>query len=230
MTQATSDAVHQRLQIAHSILHALDQHTEELVGPLSEVFATMCGVEPFRTMEVVRGHRQLLEGATERLRQADEAASAEASDEAPHRQARDEADAALRRAITDARGLMDAAYAPETLARFGLDAEPPTSAEALAQHAASAIERLRTLTPAQPSPYGFDLDLPLIADRLDSALAPLQLALAQLRSELGEMQAALALRASAMDDFDRASAAVASITRAWFSLAGRPDLAALLGE
>ena len=87
---------------------------------------------------------------------------------------------------------------------------------------------MRTRALEETSPYGFDLDLAPLADRIETEIIPLITALEDVAREAREIREAIDARNEAMANFDETFRAVAAILHSYFVLVGRPDLAAMI--
>lgn len=223
----TSKAVDDRVKIASTVFSVLEMHEAELVGPLTQRLFPDGGAL-FDVGVVLATHRAVLARARDAVLEADREVDEEAGDDQQYRDLRDEAVEAVRKVIQEARGLMDAAYTPDVLAHYCLDEELPRSPDRLAELADRIIASMRTRELVERSPYGFDLDLGPIADRIETALIPLGTALEDIRREVREIKEAIAARNEALESFDEVYEAVSEVIHAYCLLAGRPDLAELL--
>ncbi|MEM1350515.1 MAG: hypothetical protein AAGI01_18285 [Myxococcota bacterium] len=220
-----SKAVLSRFKIASTIISALDFHVFEVVGALERALFPEGFERTFDVEQVLLAHRDLLIRTRERMRQTDEALGAEAADDKPYRDARDEAVTALRRVLQDVRAMLTAAYDEDVLTFYACSDEPPRSPDLLGPYAERVLECMRHRPLSEASPYGFDLDLGVLADKVEAELVPMKLAMKDIEREVREIREALATRNEALEDFDRVYSAVAESVHAYFLLADRPDLA-----
>ena len=222
-----SRAIDERVMMAGSILSALEMHQVEVAGPLRErLFAEQAAT--YAVGDVLESLAGALERARDAMLDSDEAVEAEANDDQQYRDARDEATAELKRTLRDVRGLVDAAYGPELLEPYGLGEDLPRSPQMLCDLAEGCVDRMRTRPLEERSPYGFELDMGLLADRVETAVVPLTIALEDLRREVREIKEAIGARHEAIEAFDETFRAVAEAIHSFFVLAGRPDLASMV--
>lgn len=220
-----SQAVLDRIKIASTIISVIDYHAFEVVGPLSALLFPAPEPALFDVQDVLFAKRDLLIRARERMRQADEALKLEAADDHQYRDARDQAMIAIRRALHDAIGVLHAACDVSVLARYNLDAAIPRSPERLQEYAEEVIRRMRAQPSVDDSPYGFQINLSEFADQIDTELVPLIVVMEDIRREIRELQEALQARNDAVAAFDTTYESVAALVTAYFTLAGREDLA-----
>ena len=223
-TQALSAAVQTRQMMTRGFLSLIEQHGDEIQGRLE---AALAGVS---ARALLGAHGHAVRRAMETLAAADVALTLEAEDDKQYRDARDLASERLRAVLGDVRGLMDAAYGPSILAEYGLEGELARSPELLHVLAERVVGSLRAKPTMARSPYGFDLDLGLLADKIETELVPLALAMEDIRREVRELQEALRARNDAMAQFDRVKESCARCLASYFELSGRPDLAMLLAR
>lgn len=226
-----SSAVQARMQMAQSFMELIELHGAEI---LSEVGVLLYGRRDDReamvqARQVIWGLSHAVEDALKRLIDADIALKLEAEDDKQYRDARDVATERLRAVIMDVRGLLEAAYGGAILSRYGLDQDLPRSPELLHDAGEVIVGLVRERPIEEPSPYGFELDLGILGDKLETELVPLSLAMEDIRREVREIQEALKVRNEAMSDFDRIKEAAAQALSAYFRLVNRPDLAMMLG-
>lgn len=225
----TSKAVDDRVKIVGSLRQMLEMHQFELVGPLVARLFPGDAAETFEVTAMLQAHLDVLSRAEEAMLVADEELIAEADDDQQYRDARDEAVKRVRRALMDAAGLLEAAYGVELLEHYALSHEEPARApEILQSHAEEVVAAMRTRELVESSPYGFDLELGPVADRLETELVPLAIALEDIRREAREIREALAKRNAAVEDFDETYRAVSEMVHACFLMVNRPDLAAMI--
>jgi len=220
-----SKAVLSRFKIASTIISALDFHAFEVIGALERTLFPEGFERTFDIEQVLLAHRDLLIRTRERMRQTDEELTAEAADDKQYRDARDEAVTALRRVLQDARSILTAAYDEDILTFYAFTEEPPRSPDVLGPYAERVLVCMRQRPLSEPSPYGFDLDLGLLADKIETELVPMQISMEDIAREVREIREALAVRNEAVEEFDRVYSAVAESVHAYFLLANRPDLA-----
>lgn len=225
----TSKAVNDRVKIAGSLRQMLEMHQPELVGPLVARLFPEGSSPTFEVSAMLQAHLELLSRAEEAMLIADEELIAEADDDQQYRDARDDAVKRVRRALMDAAGLLEAAYGAQLLGHYALSQEPPArTPERLQAHAEEVVSAMRTRRLVESSSYGFELELGPVADRLETELVPLIIALEDIRREAREIREALAKRNAAVEAFDETYGAVSEMMHACFLMVGRPDLAAMI--
>lgn len=232
VVEQVSSAVQTRMQMARSFTELIERHGGEI---LSEIGMLLYGRRDDRdamvqARHVIWGLSHAVEDALKRLIDADVALKLEAEDDKQYRDARDIATERLRAVVMDVRGLLEAAYGASILSRYGLDQDMPRSPEILHDAAEALIVLVRERPIEEPSPYGFELDLGILGDKIETELVPLSLAMDDIRREVREIQEALKVRNEAMSDFDRIKEATAQALAAYFRLVNRPDLAMMLGS
>lgn len=220
-----SRAVNERIKHVESLISMIDLHEVELVGPLSEVFSHAEGID---ANSLLSSHLGLVSKALEALEDAEREVELEASDDQQYRDARDAAIAKLSTTLNDTRLLFEAAYSKELAAEYGFTEDLPRSPASLKKSAEASVSALRTRALEETSPYGFDLDLAPLADRIETEIIPLITALEDVAREAREIREAIDARNEAMANFDETFRAVAAILHSYFVLVGRPDLAAMI--
>lgn len=217
MAQSFEDLITQH---GAEVLSALSQRLYEDDGPQGQALAKT----------LLDELRAVVARALTHLLAADEALRLEADDDKQYRDARDSAYGRLRAVLMDVRGLIEAAYGAQALAAYALEQELPRSPELLYESAERTTQALRSIPVSAPSPFGFELELGLLADKIETEVVPLGMAMEDIRREVREIQEALKARNEAMADFDRVKEASAQILGGYFRLANRPDLAMMLGR
>ena len=222
-----AQVVAEKVQMARATLHFATLHHDELLLPWTERLF-LGQAERFSTREVFDEHIALLERTIQALERAHIANMEEAADDPAYRAVRDEASQQLARVILDARGLLDAAYGSDILVHYQLSQPPPGAGEALLPFATEVVRLLRERAIEERSPFGFDLDLAPIADRIERTIEPLRLALIEVRREAQELRQTVDALRQALTLLDEVHSAVSELLHAICLLARRPDLAAML--
>lgn len=222
-----SQAVQDRFKIATTVISALDFHAVEVIGVLNERLFPG-GDAAFDVACVLSAHRDLLIRVRDQMQVADEELTAEAADDKQYRDARDDANARLTAAVESARAMLEAAYDESLLTFYGLVEAPPRAPGLLKEYAEKVVVCLRHRPLEQSSPYGFSIDLGLLADKIETELIPLSVALEDIEREVLEIRQALDARNRAMVMFDETYESVAEVIHGYFLLARRPDLAELV--
>ncbi len=218
-----SEAIQERLERGGSVLSALSMHGAEVASTLEALLSTPR--TPFNSARTFAAYTGAIERAREAMLQADRELTAEADDDKQYRDARDAATDALRSVLSDVRSMFEAAYSSDILIFYGLKEEAPRSADLLLEYAEQVATLMKHKPLSERSPYGFDLNLERLADRVQVEVAPLAEAIEDIKRELREIREALSKRHAAMEDFDEVCEGVALSVFGLFKMAGRPDLA-----
>ena len=227
MSQTHSQAVRDRIQTVESFLYLVRGHELVVSEPLARVLSLdEIGLDGSHVMEL---HLHALEQAMEDLVAADEALVLEAADDKQYRDARDAGVKGLRETLVDVRNLLEAAYGTDVLAHYLLVGDLPRSPELVKERAEEVLNQMRQRPLTESSPYGFDLDLSLLADRIETEVVPLSMALEDIKREVREIQEALQHRNTVMSRFDQVFESVSQVMHAYYKLSGRPDLAMTVG-
>lgn len=227
MSQTHSQAVRDRIQTVESFLYLVRGHESAVSEPLAKVLSLdEVGLDGSHVMEL---HLHALEQSLQGLMTADEALVLEAADDKQYRDARDSGVKRLRETLVDVRNLLEAAYGSDVITHYLLIGELPRSPELVKELAEEVLNRMRQRPLTESSPYGFELDLSLLADRIETEVVPLSIALEDIKREVREIQEALQHRNTVMSRFDQIFESVSQVMHAYYKLSGRPDLAMTVG-
>lgn len=221
----TSRAVNERIKHVESLFSMLEFHEVELIRPLSNIFASVEGID---AGDLLSAHLTVVKDALDALNEAEAEVEREANDDQQYRDARDAAIEKLSNTLNDTRLLFEAAYTKELAIEYGFVEDLPRSPSALKDAAEASVRALRERPLTEASPYGFDLDLEPLADRIETEIVPLITALEDVAREAREIREAIDARNEAMSTFDETFRAIAAILHSYFVLVGRPDLAAMI--
>lgn len=220
-----SPAVRERSEHASSLLTMVEMHRVELIAPLDRVFASSEHVD---ANALLTAHFNVVSDALALMQRADEAVQLEAGDDQQYRDARDASIARLGTILKDTQHLLEAAYSRKLAAAYGFRDETRRAPDLLREDAEGIVRSLRQRPLSEPSPYGFELDLVPLADRIETEVVALSGALEDVEREAREIRDALDERNAAMAAFDETFRAIAAILHSYFVLVGRPDLAAMV--
>ena len=231
----TSRAVNERIKHVESLFSMLEFHEVELIRPLSNIFASVEGID---AGDLLSAHLTVVKDALDALNEAEAEVEREANDDQQYRDARDAAIEKLSNTLNDTRLLFEAAYTKELAIEYGFVEDLPRSPSALKDAAEASVRALRERPLTEASPYGFDLDLEPLAERhpadlvepdpIETEIVPLITALEDVAREAREIREAIDARNEAMSTFDETFRAIAAILHSYFVLVGRPDLAAMI--
>ena len=185
------------------------------------------GEEVPDTALLLRLMARMLKSKTEKLEQADSAHEAEISDDAQPRAERDDAEGELRETTVEFRNAISAKYGDVGLRTLGIYDAPPSNTLPLLKYGrdfhASLIDAGRVLTSS--ARRGVQVDRAQMAAELLPAVTRLDLALQAVTREASELNVSQTAKDRAIEENDRAFAAVAKATEGLLMLADRKDLA-----
>lgn len=225
-----SKMVTDRQKSAAVVEQAAATHAELVGGRLTEFFSPFAkpGAPAIDFGSLFELLAATLAAHRQRMEAADDAHTTELGDDAPARDERDAAAAALHGSLVDLRATVEGLFGPGSAgAVLALDGQTASDPVVLERQAALAVERLRTdgLTlPAMRLP-GLTFDPAAAAGALDPALERLRAALRAVSREAKEAEDTLIRKNRALDAFNTTFRGVAGTLESLFRLAGEPDLA-----
>lgn len=218
----TTKLIVNRAAVIRSLTSTVDQNADEIAEPLTQKLFPD-GVPPDLTV-----HAFLYALATVAARDYQDLATAdlelakELSDDPAHREERDDAHADLRVTTQRARGAMIAGFGEQVLAQLGLDGELPENADALAQTARAAADRIETAELGEPL---MPIDRAIVASQLRAAAARVERSLSDVQREEREAQQARSRRDEADAKLRRVYAGFADVFAGFAYAIGRDDVA-----
>ena len=225
-TPTTSRMVADRVTIADTVVSAVKIHGPEIVPIVEKALFPNGPPANLRVADVLTALGAHLERTTSILVQADRDHTAELADDDAIRQARDSREVDLRDLLSTMRANLVRNYGSSVAGAYGFGATLPEDASGLLLLAGNVESLLRT-RPLTETPKNKSLELaPLLAaDDIRNAAATLRTALGDIDREKREAQLTQGAKNEAMDAWKAVYPAVADGVAAFFSLAGRSDLA-----
>lgn len=163
-----------------------------------------------------------LKRRTDEMVQADADNAKELGDDRLIRDERDDAAAAVYKALVDLRQVLVACFGKQVLPSFGITGDTPRDPVVLARAGAAAVKHLRVFV-AEGGRFTF---LPAEwVERLNPSVVRLQEAVKAVAQDVRENQLALEKKTNAIEAYDFAFRSVANFLTGLFSAAGRDDLA-----
>lgn len=222
-----SKQVTDREKSAHSVMAAGEANADLVQAALADqVKPLLKKGEPLPDFAAtVRLSCAALGAATQRMVKADSAHDTELGDDAPVREARDAAQAALREELIGLREMIIGAYGGPTASRLFLGSTPedPVVLSRFAGEVADGLDKIKL--PA-PRIKGARLDVAETTGSLRDKRAGLDRLLKDLQRELREAQKTLDAKTAAIAAYDQVFAGVATTLSGLLRLAGKADLAA----
>jgi len=211
-----------RIKNARSVSVAAETHGAGVAGELDRVLGLPAG----SMLAVFTRLAALLVAATTRMNELELEVQREAGDDNAVLTARDEAHAAVRTAIGQARALVLAFVGKEARKPLGLDAEIPATATELADYARSAADALVRAALSINVSDNVGVSTDTLGKQIAAREVTLAGALKDVETEARELNAAIGTRDLALEPWTRAYRGVALTLAGLFTLAGREDLAA----
>ncbi len=224
-----SREVENRILVSGKVVASARAHGPKVALILADRAASDQGVQTSAALKayttVLSTLADALELASENLRKAERAHTAEQADDEPVRQQREEALQSLLATAIRTRSVVEDHFGAIALKTYGLQGETPRAPRTLFQHAAN-VANLMTKTPAVvTSELGFTVDTTVMASVLRSKAALLEGALSDLDREERELEESLAARNRALSAWTESYQGVANTLVGLYRLAGWNELA-----
>lgn len=165
-----------------------------------------------------------IEHKTESMVESEQAYVAEQSDDPEVRARRDTAVAPVVDAVSRMRTRVESAMGETGLALYGLDRPLPRSAQEVADYTGVVIGLLRDHPRVVPDGLGGTLDTSVLLGVLEAALAPLNQALRDVRTEQRELEGAMIRRDHQVSEWHEVYQGGATALTGLYRLAGQLEL------
>lgn len=221
-----SKTVSNRIRNAQVVSASFEVHGPDVLDDLTNVFQRI-GIPNFdgpAAQALIQSFSQLLVNATENLENVETLYIAEISNDGDKRDRRDEAINELRDEIQYARTMLTATANKSSLRNWGILESPPATPDTLLVYANYCVKQLRN-NPRTVTRGKVVINTADLADDIDVPRAKLETALEDLKRDSRENQLALEKRNDALDTWNAAYRASASIITELYRLAGRENLA-----
>jgi len=210
-----------RIKNARSVSVAAETHGAGMAAELDRVLGMPAG----SMLALFTRLAAYLVATTKRVDELELALQREAGDDNAVLAARDEAHAAARTAIGQARALVLAFVGQEARKPFGLDAEIPTTATQMADYARSAADALVRAALSINISDNVAVATETLGKQIAAREVTLTKALKDVETEARELKDAIGARDLGLEPWTRAYRGVALTLSGLFTLAGREDLA-----
>jgi hypothetical protein len=222
-----SKQVANREAITRTVVNSATHHGPIIVDPL-ERFLFPEGVPEVVTLGVlIEAMGKALVRTTEVMHNADLTLAAEIADDAAPRTARDTSIQAIREMLMDFSALVEGTYGADALKLCGLQGLTPRWGDTLANDGDNVAGLLKgnPFAALAPKPGREPLKAPKMAEALEAEVAEFKKSLEDVDREEREYQAALGARDLSVEQWSLVYPNVTDALGAFYSLAGRSDLA-----
>lgn len=221
-----SRMVADRVAITNTVVTAIRIHGLEIAPAVEKALFPAGTPNNLKVADVIAAFGAHLERTTNSLVGADGAHTAELADDEEHRQKRDENTVDLKDLLSTLRSNLIRNYGSVVAGAYGLGAALPDDAPSLLLLAGHVENLLRARALVEPAKnQSLKIDALLAADDVKNSAQALRAALANVEQEKREAQLTQGAKNEAMSAWSADYPAVADGAAAFFTLAGRPDLA-----